>query len=162
MQKLLAWVSKPLQIFIFPTEICVQILSASIFRSDWSRSQVLQCRRPIGVITGSHRLFTVSVLEFKAVPTTGNAAFSMRSNLCRESFIGRIFAVHLIFWRTAKNLCLASYFLTHGKESLPCVLISGARQRFFFLSPLLHKRPLIFAVRFNFGARQRFFPSLFQ
>jgi hypothetical protein len=46
--------------------------------------------------------------------------------------------------RTAKN---ASYFLTHGKDSLPCVLISGG----------------MFAVRFNFGrtAKIFFLPPLF-
>jgi hypothetical protein len=64
----------------------------------------------------------------------------VRSNLCRVSFIGRTakkLSVVRRTKRTAKNLYRASYFLTHGKESLPCVLISGARQRFFFLPPLL-------------------------
>jgi hypothetical protein len=72
--------------------------------------------------------------------TTGNAAFAVCSNLCRASFIGRtakkLSAVRRTK-RTAKNLCRASYLLTHG----------NAWQRFF-------------AVRFNFGHTAKiFFPS---
>jgi hypothetical protein len=72
--------------------------------------------------------------------TTGNAAFAVRSNLCRASFIERTaksFVAVRRPKRTATNLCRASYFTTHGKESLPCVLITDARQRFFFLPPPL-------------------------
>jgi hypothetical protein len=62
---------------------------------------------------------------------------AVRSNLCRASFIERttkkLSAVRRTK-RTAKNLCRASYFLTHDKDSLPCVLILGAGQRFFSFS----------------------------
>jgi hypothetical protein len=66
--------------------------------------------------------------------TTGNAAFAVRSNLCR-----------------------ASYSLTYDKDSLPCVLISGAQQRFFSFLHFGNKRPLVFAVRFNFRRTAKIF-----
>jgi hypothetical protein len=96
------------------------------------------------------------------VHTTGNAAFAVRSNLCRVSFIGRTakkLSVVRRTKRTANNLYHASYFLTHGKESLPCVLISGARQRFFSFLHFCNKWPLVFAVRFNFRRTAKIFPS---
>jgi hypothetical protein len=104
--------------------------------------------------------------------TTHGPHFVVRLNLCCASFIGRttknFFAVRRPK-RTATNLCRASYFTAHDKESLPCVLNTDARQRFFFLHSC-NKRPLVFDVRrlettaninlcraFRSGARQRFF-----
>jgi hypothetical protein len=95
--------------------------------------------------------------------TTGNAAFAVRSNLCRAFFIGhtakKLSAVRRTK-RTAKNICCASYFLTHGKESLSCVLVSGARQRSFSFLHFCNKRPLVFAVRFNFRRTAKIFSFL--
>jgi hypothetical protein len=51
-------------------------------------------------------------------------------------------------------------FLTHGKDSLACVLISGARQRFFSFPHFCNKRPLVFAVRFNFRRTAKIFSFL--
>jgi hypothetical protein len=71
--------------------------------------------------------------------TTGNAAFAVHLNFCRASFIGRTaksFFVVRHTKRTVTNLCRSSYFMAHGKESLPCVLNTDARQRIFFLPPL--------------------------
>jgi hypothetical protein len=82
--------------------------------------------------------------------TTGNAAFAVHLNLCRASFIGRttksFFAVRRPKRRTT-NLCRASYFTVHDKESLPCVLNTDARQRFFFFLHYCNIQPLVFDVR---------------
>jgi hypothetical protein len=64
----------------------------------------------------------------------------VRSNLCRASFIGRttkkLSAVRRTK-RTAKNLCRASYFLTHDKDSFAVHFNFGRTAKIFFIPPLL-------------------------
>jgi hypothetical protein len=97
-------------------------------------------------------------LSWKELVTTGNAAFVLRLNFCRASFIGctakSFFAVrHTI--RTVTNLCRASYFKAHGKESLPCVLNTDARQIIFFFLHSLKQTAVSLCRAFRSGARQR-------
>jgi hypothetical protein len=73
--------------------------------------------------------------------TTGNTVFAVRSNLCRVSRTTKKLSVVRQTKRTTKNLCRASYLLTHNKKSLLCLLISGAWQRFFsFFTFAIHSR----------------------
>jgi hypothetical protein len=96
--------------------------------------------------------------------TTGNTVFAVRSNLCRASRTTKKLSVVRQTKRTTKNLCRASYLLTHNKKSLLCLLISGAWQRFFFLLHFCNTQPLVFVVRFDFQrtAKIFFLPPLFQ
>jgi hypothetical protein len=81
-------------------------------------------------------------------PTTRNAAFAVRSNLCRVSFMGpttKSFFVVRRPKRTTKNLCRASYFMAH-KIFAVCFNFCCTAKIFFFLNSC-NKRPLVFDVR---------------
>jgi hypothetical protein len=91
-----------------------------------------------------HRTLESPACFFQLLITTGNAAFVVRLNFCRASFIRRtaksFFAVRHKKC-TVMNLCCASYLRR------PCVLNTDAWQRFFSSSTFCNKRPLVFDVR---------------
>jgi hypothetical protein len=99
----------------------------------------METRRPHSVITVAHDGRPLQETVASPTATTGNAAFAVPLNFWRASFIGRtaksFFAVRHTK-RMVTNLCRVFYFTAHGKESLPCVLNTDARQIFFFLHSL--------------------------
>jgi hypothetical protein len=65
--------------------------------------------------------------------TTGNTVFAVRSNLCRASRTTKKLSVVHQTKRTAKNLCRASYFLTHNKKIFVVPFNFGSMAKIFFI-----------------------------